>query len=94
MGLVLWTICAILFGGCIGALIVYKIEEDNFKAMTAQCESLSIEEEKLRKEREVFNEQRLFDTIDDLPEYLKDKYYISDKQTFTESDEDITEMYI
>jgi hypothetical protein len=82
-------------GFVLGALVVYKIEEHNFKAMKAQCESLVIEESRLRQEREEYYKTReMVDTIDDLPEYLRDKYYIPEKQTFTDSDEDISEIYI
>lgn len=91
--LALWFIGVCLFGGCLGALIIYKIEEDNFKAMTAQCEKLSIEEEKLRSERETYKTCVILDTIDDVPEYLRDKYDISEKVGFTDDDEDLSAVY-
>lgn len=84
-----------LFGVCVGGLVIYKIEEDNFKAMTEQCESICEEEERLRCEREEYYKTRdIIDEIDDLPEYLRGKYYISDTNTFTDSDEDLTEVYV
>lgn len=82
-------------GFVFGALTVYKIEEHNFNAMTAQCESLSIEEDRLRREREEYYKTcEMVDVIDDLPEYLRDKYDISEKDTFTDGDEDLTEIYV
>lgn len=83
-----------LFGVCVGGIIVYKIEKHNFSAMTSQRESLAIEEERLRRERNEYYETRdMVDVIDDLPEYLLDKYDISENDSFTENDEDLPEIY-
>lgn len=85
---------AFLLGVCVGGIIVYKIEELNFRAMTSQRESLAIEEERLRRERNEYYETRdMVDVIDDLPEYLRDKYDISENDSFTENDEDLPEIY-
>lgn len=90
-----WSIGLFLIGICIGGLIIYRLEEKEFKSMRAQCKSLAIEEERLRQEREEYYKTcEMVDTIDDLPEYLRDKYYASEKETFTDSDEDISEIYI
>ena len=48
------SIGTFLLGGCVGGLIIYKIEEHNFKAMTEQCERLANEESALRREREEY----------------------------------------
>lgn len=90
-----WSIGLFVVGACIGGLIIYRLEEKEFKSMRSQCESLAIEEERLRQEREEYYKTReIVDTIDDLPEYLRDKYYISEKETFTDSDEDFAAMYV
>lgn len=89
-----WSIGLFLLGVCVGGFIIYKIEEKEFKAMTEQCEALVIEEQRLRQEREEFNDHKMMETIDDVPEYLRDKYYISEKQDFTDSDEDLEEVYV
>lgn len=81
-------------GAVLGAFLVYEIEEHNFRAMTSQRESLAIEEERLRRERNEYYETRdMVDVIDDLPEYLRDKYDISENDSFTENDEDLPEIY-
>ena len=82
-----WTLGMFLFGACIGGLIVYKIEEHEF-------EVVAIEEEKLRLEQEAFNDRIMLESIDNVPEYLRGKYDIQKKTRFTESDEDLPEIYV
>ena len=90
-----WSIGILLMGVCVGGLIIYKIEENDFKAMKNQCESLAIEEGRLRREREEhYNTRDMIDVIDDVPEYLRARYDISDKQTSTDVDENVTDVYV
>lgn len=92
---ILVNIFLFVAGLCLGALVIYKVESDTFNSMRRQCENLAEEERRLRHEREEFNNTRdMIDTIDDIPEYLRDKYITPDEHTFTADDEDITEMYL
>lgn len=92
---ILFGILLFAAGFALGTIVVYKCEERTFNSMKEQCENLAEEERRLRREREDYNNTRsMFDTIDDLPEYLRDKYVVSEKPEFTDSDEDIEEMYV
>lgn len=93
--IILVAIIALVVGMAVGAIIVYKYEERTIKGMLKQCAMLAEEGHKLQLERDDYERTRtMIDTIDDLPEYLRGKYDISEKQGFTESDEDLTEIYV
>lgn len=82
-------------GFACGALVIYTCESRAFNSMKEQCELLAEEERRLRYEREEFNNTRdMLDTIDDIPEYLRGKYIIPEKNEFTEDDEDVPEIYV
>lgn len=92
---ILYSILLFIAGAALGALIIYKIEKGSFNAMTAQCEKLALEEEKLRREREDCNRTRaMIDTIDDIPEYLREKYDIHSNDAPGELEEDYPAIYV
>ena len=94
----IWMILMFVAGAAVGALLVYKSEEKNFNAMLNQCAELREAEKKLCEEREEYRRTReMFSIIDDIPEYLKDKYDIPTEETsekFDEGDEDYMEVYV
>lgn len=94
----LWMFLMFVAGLAVGALLVYKLEEKSFATMMKQCEELRQSEKRLCEEREEYRRTReLFSIIDDVPDYLKDKYDIPEtdsNETFADDDEDYTEVYV
>ena len=87
---IVWLTLAFAGGVAVGALIIYKREEDTLTTMMNQAVSLTEAEKELRAERDELKRTReIVDTIDNVPEYLRDKYY-TNCTTDSEDDEDET----
>ena len=93
------TILAFIIGFIVGGVIVgvaiYKYEEYTLTTMLKQCAALAEEENKLRREREDYVKTRsMLDTIDDIPEYLRDKYHVPEQDSKEELTDDAEPVYI
>ena len=92
---ILFSIFMFVAGFVCGALVIYGVEKRAFKLIQEQYEELAEEKRRLRDEREEYTSTRsMFDIIDDLPDYLRDKYTVPTNTNFTYNDEDITEIYV
>lgn len=90
-------IFAFVAGTVLGGLIVYKYEEYTLTTMFKQCAELSKAERELREEQEECRKTRAMLTIiDDVPEYFRDNYDISEgapNNQYREVDEDYDAIY-
>lgn len=92
---ILAFIAGCIVGGVIVGVVIYKYEEYTLTTMLKQCAALAEEENKLRREREDYVKTRsMIDTIDDVPEYLRDKYHVPEQDSEEESVDDENPIYI
>jgi hypothetical protein len=84
-------------GFAVGALVIYKKEETVLTTLFNECTSLRSAEKELREERDAYRTKlETLKEIEDLPEYLKGKYYVPGtySDTFTETETDDPEIYV
>lgn len=88
-------IMTFLAGAAVGALAIYKWEEYTLTTMFKQTAELEKAQRELNEEREEYRRTRaMFQAIDDVPEYLRDKYDISNPvESSVEIDEDYDVIY-
>ena len=85
---IVWLALAFAGGVAVGALIIYKKEEDVLTGLIKQTADLALAERETRREREeILKTREMIDVIDNVPEYLRDKYYTN---TTEEEDEEET----
>jgi hypothetical protein len=94
---ILAYIFVFIAGSVFGALIIYKMEEKTFTTMLNQGVELEQAIRETREEREEYRKTRaILSVIDDVPDYLMDKYDVSVSAPTSQSvevDEDYDAMY-
>ena len=94
---ILSYIFVFIAGVALGALIIYKMEEKTFTTMLNQGVELEQALREAREERDEYQKTRaLLSIIDDVPEYLRDKYDVSVSAPMSQTvevDEDYDAMY-
>lgn len=85
-------------GVAVGGLIVFKLEENAFDTMHNQTVELEKATREAREEREEYRKTRaMLSIIDNVPEYLRDKYNITTESSDNQPsavDEDDIKIYI
>lgn len=88
-------IMTFLAGTAVGAFAIYKWEENTLTMMLNQAAEFEKAQRELNEEREEYRRTRaMLQAIDNLPEYLRDKYDISNPvEASIEIDEDYDAIY-